>query len=243
MHRLIVALLGATVLSVSSAHVATAADMPTKAPVSAPIPYYDWTGFYIGGNVGGAWANVTHTSSSTTTGVVRDTNRQNASSVIGGGQVGYNWMATPNWVLGIEADISAANLSSSHTRSNGADTASNKINDFGTVRGRLGYAWQNLMLYGTGGYAWAYDKASRTQIIGATGAATPGTVENLSKTLSGWTIGGGLEWGFARNWSAKVEYLYMNFGSAGFAFPLSLRTESYSTNVSVARVGLNYRFN
>jgi outer membrane immunogenic protein len=242
MRRLLVL---AALCAAVSVQVASAADMPTKAPAYKavePIPY-NWSGFYIGGHLGGAWSNSDRSSFNTDTGALLDSATQTATSFIGGGQIGFNWMFAPNWLVGIEADISAADLSANDTTVTATTVNhANKIDYFGTVRGRLGYAWQNWLLYGTGGYAWAHDTATRTQLIGTVNADTPGTVETPTNTLTGWTAGGGLEWGFAGNWSARVEYLFMDFGTDSFIYPGAHRRDDYNTHVSVARVGLNYRF-
>src|SRR5690349_13342446 len=80
----------------------------------------------------------------------------------------------------------------------------NKINAFGTVRGRLGYAWDRFLVYGTAGYAWANQEMIRTQQIGTINGAPPGTVESASGVASGWTAGGGVEWAITPNWSFRA---------------------------------------
>jgi len=163
-----------------------AADLPVKAPAqmqAVQTSYgYNWTGFYIGGHLGGAWTSVDRAGINTTTGAIDNTASDSASSFIGGGQIGYNWMFAPNWVVGIEADISAAKLAPSDTSTNTGGGVpprivghEEKADWFGTVRGRLGYAWSNWLLYGTGGVAWEHLTATRTQLSGITVGATPGT--------------------------------------------------------------------
>ena len=142
---------------------ARAADLPlpTKAP---PAPLYDWTGFYVGGNVGYGWGHtdVTGSSSSVLLGVATPSTFAgglNSSGVLGGGQIGFNYQFAPHWVAGIEADIDGAGINGSTNTCSattagvavGCDTAALKLTDFGTVRGHLGYAWNNMLLFGTGG--------------------------------------------------------------------------------------------
>src|SRR5260370_19356728 len=124
---------------------ASAADMPNRGPVykAAPAPLFNWTGFYIGGHGGYGWA---------------DADNLNPKGWFGGGQVGYNWQYAPNWVFGVEADISDSDIS--ETNLAGAPLVSSKINYFGTARGRLGYTVDRVMVYGTGGLAWAHNRAN-----------------------------------------------------------------------------------
>lgn len=173
MRHAIVAFLGTAALSVASVHVVTAADLPTKAPVYAPVPYYNWTGFYVGGNVGGGWGHTDFTIATAGAPVgagavaLSGSGSSNKSGFFGGGQIGFNYQFATNWVAGIEADVDLSGISGSSstclalaTGVGGCSSSSGKLNDFGTVRGRLGYAWNNVLLYGTGGLAW--DESSTT---------------------------------------------------------------------------------
>jgi len=253
---------------------ANAADMAVKAP-PAPMPpaptYFNWTGFYIGGNFGGAWANDSISGSSTfadpavTTSTFSGNNSY--SGIVGGGQIGANYQFPNNWVIGFEADVDGSSLSGSTTNCGvtaagaiaGCSAINTKINDFGTVRGRLGYAVSNVLFYGTGGWAWG--NSTTTSTLSCVGAGCPGTsaaaITGGSSSAStsatnGWAAGGGLEWAFNRNWSMRLEYLHLQFNgiSEGFsstgtvgAAPFTL-TSSSSTNSSndMVRVGINYIF-
>jgi len=216
---------------------ASAADLrpayKAPAPVAAPMAY-SWSGFYIGGHAGAGWSEGSD------------------SAFIGGGQIGYNWALSPNWVIGVEGDFSGTTFSDSAsfaTTINGipvAGSASADLNWIASVRGRLGYTWDRFMLYFTGGAAWADFDASAI-------ATTPGvTITGVSSgTLSGWVIGGGGEWMFAPNWTFGVEYLHYEFdnvdGNATFTGPFGTVSGSFSGSgdsgsVDVVRARLNYKF-
>jgi outer membrane immunogenic protein len=188
---------------------AYAADMPSRrAPVykAAPLPIFNWTGFYAGLHAGYGWG---------------DSSGLDPDGGFGGGQIGYNWQFSPNWVWGVEADVSGADLSD---RVAGIGV---KTNVFGTARVRLGYTVDRMMVYGTGGFAWADTKNW------AGGSSD-------KQANYGWTIGAGLEYAFAPNWSTKLEYLYADYGRDDYNIPggngLELKT-------STVKVGINYLFN
>jgi outer membrane immunogenic protein len=190
---------------------ALAADLPyygSRQPytVAQPLNMYSWAGPYIGGNLGWNWGGV-------------DNNPTKPSGFAGGAQAGYNFQTGP-WVFGIEGDI----------QGNGAsDTfAPWKFSNpwFGTVRGRAGYAINNVLLYGTGGLAFG----------GLTGQTFGGISE--SHTNAGWTVGLGAEVGLARNWSAKVEYLYVDLNDSNFV--ITGAPNGY--HFGLLRAGVNYHF-
>lgn len=199
----------------------------------------------------------------------------NKAGFIGGAQLGYNYEFKPV-VFGLEADIQGvANKASSSVAASGIPvgfptenmtsltTVSRDLDYFGTVRGRVGFeATPMLLLYGTGGLAYGGVKSSTTIAQSDTGII-PGNVAaaysgtgTLSDTRVGWTAGGGLEWMFARQWSAKAEYLYYDLGSVtynvgplianapGFASPTWVANAQSTTrfNGSIARVGVSYHF-
>lgn len=186
---------------------------------------YNWTGFYIGINGGGAFGK--------TTGDELPTfflGNHDISGGLVGGTVGFNYQVT-NWVFGVEADWDWADINGSHTLGPGV-TQSFKADDLGTVRGRIGYAWDRVLVYGTGGFAWT-DRATDTI------AGTPD-----SHSLDGWTAGGGLEYGITPNLSAKAEYLFVHLNPANNFFvnqgcPFNC---TIGANVNVVRAGLNWRF-
>lgn len=173
--------------------------------VNQPLNAYSWAGPYLGGNIGYEWGSV-------------DNNPSKPSGFVGGVQAGYNFQNGP-WVFGIEGDIQAA----------GADDtfAPWKFSNpwFGTLRGRAGYAFNNVLFYGTAGLAF-----------GELRAQTFGWTE--SHTTAGWTIGAGAEVGLAPNWSAKLEYFYIDLSTSQFA----ITGVSNGYSASVVRAGVNYHF-
>jgi outer membrane immunogenic protein len=202
---------------------ALAADLPartyTKAPVAAPI--YNWTGFYVGAMGGYGKENASDFA---------------LSGGFGGGTAGYNWQ-TGNVVFGVEADGSWADVSASATGATVVPgfgvvtaTASSKTDAMGTVRGRIGYAVNQVLFYGTGGYAWIDNKITLSAL---------GLTASDSKWHSGWTVGAGVEAFFAPQWSVKGEYLYRSLGGETY-FSGALPTGTL--NFHTVQVGVNYHF-
>ena len=208
---------------------AFAADLPVKArPPMAPVEtVWNWSGFYIGVNGGYGWATSTHTAPGFTSGGF------NQRGGLVGGTIGYNWQ-TGGAVLGLEADLDWAHINGSTPCGVGlVSTCFTNMQAFGTVRGRLGYAAGNWMPYITGGLALADLSV---------GQNFPGVINNTD-WRAGWTIGGGLEYLFTPGWSAKVEYLYADFGNSaiGYGGPLGINVSE--RNVNIIRGGINYHFN
>ncbi|MCK1653792.1 porin family protein [Bradyrhizobium sp. 149] len=210
---------------------ASAADLAarpyTKAPV-AVASVYNWTGFYLGVVGGGAWQ--------------ADSDPKMKGGFVGG-TAGYNWQ-TGNVVFGLEADAAWADVSASAGAVGVIPglglvtvTASSKTDALGTVRGRIGYAVNNVMFYGTGGYAWIDNKLSSTATAGAIGVSI-----SDSKFHSGWTVGAGVEAFFAPQWSVKGEYLYRSLGSETYFGNVGIPTASGSLNFHTVQVGVNYHF-
>lgn len=247
------------------ANVALAADMPLKAP--PPAPWYDWTGLYVGLNGGYSWGNSSTSYIVTGVGAPFSTS-QSMDGWLGGGQIGYNWQYNRNWVLGVEADIQGTGQSGTATdptvKTGGCPVGANCISAlvlptgtttgtlaqslpwFGTARVRLGVEPANYwLLYVTGGLA--FGGINSTSTVSFTTAGTTTTVtSSASNTQVGWTIGGGVEWAFSGRWSAKLEYLYMDFGTftntfAGTGAYLTLTASSHVTD-NILRAGINYRF-
>jgi outer membrane immunogenic protein len=257
----------ALAMSVGSA---VAADLPSKkAPVLLPPPPPPalWTGFYVGLNAGYSWEERSAVAVGTSPfvpfpaiGIVGSgALSSDSGSFIGGGQIGYNYQFGNNFVVGIEADIQG--LAGSNTSVTGVSTlggligtigASKSVDYLGTVRGRVGYLiTPSLLVYGTGGLAYGQTNltASVFQTInGVTGSASTA----FSDTRVGWTAGGGVEWLFLPQWSAKVEYLYYDLGNVASASTLSydsgigaVATTQASADFKghVVRAGVNYHFN
>lgn len=228
-----------------SAH---AADMAPRPVYKAPPAFeralpYRWAGFYAGGNLGYGWA----TASATVTGPAGLS--ADASEDLNGGifglQAGYNWQFG-QWVVGVETDIQATSQKASQTvtcATCGAGvtaTRDSKLPWFGTTRLRAGYAFDRWLVYATGGLAYG----EHTNDVTATSGGATGS-SSSSETRAGLAVGGGVELGLAPNWSARVEYLYLDSGTVttttavtGFG---TVTTEERLKN-NVVRLGVNYRF-
>lgn len=217
MRHFVIALLAATTLGVGAA---AAADLPTRAPMYSPVPVFSWTGFYVGVNAGYGWAS---------TSVSGFSGSSDLNGFVGGGQIGYNWQGASPLVLGIEADFQGTSQSRSDTAL--GITVDQNLPWFGTVRGRVGYAFDRVMIYGTGGFAFM-DYNMTVSGFGLSGSD--------SVTKAGWTAGAGAEWMFAPKWSTKLEYLYIDTGDTSvtlFGVPFTGRAKD-----NIVRVGLNYHF-
>jgi outer membrane immunogenic protein len=251
---------------------ASAADMAVKArPMPPPLTIYNWTGFYIGGNIGGAFDN---RSSEDPSGLFLATPRDSAtafpasinrSGFTGGGQVGYNWQ-TGLWVWGLEADFNfvdfrAKSVSIAEPLATAFGSGANpnvftynvgRQDFFGTVRGRVGYAWDRVLLYATGGLAYGNGITNSVTYTNANPGVVYATFQGSSGERVGWTVGGGLEYALGNNWSVKGEYLFVDLNShnrtllpvvvigtaaTGFSF-----ADRGGDRFSVVRVGLNYKF-
>jgi outer membrane immunogenic protein len=221
-----------------------------KAPFA--MAAYDWSGFYLGGNVGYGIArnSVDTVVINNATGTLNGNPqwKQSPAGRIAGGQVGFNWQ-TSHWVLGLEADLQAADQSDSSCLlgCSPSDAAAlrtdQQIKWFGTVRGRAGYATGSALLYATGGFAYGKVETHLTEEIQFNSNVTASD----SGIKTGWTAGGGIEAVITGNWSGKVEYLYMDLGSvsvAPFNSPSGFTRVNFTSDIRnhIARVGLNYRF-
>jgi len=234
--------LGAIAALVLGTTAGSAADLPMKAKAPPLEAIYDWTGFYIGISGGGSLGQSTHIDRATGLG---DTIGYNVKGGLVGGTLGYNWQMGP-LVVGLEGDVSWVGEYGSHIDDGLAGVPLPGVSPFqsftketwlGTARGRLGYAVNNLLFYGTGGFAAAGVEA------GVKNSATNALIASSTSTRSGWTAGGGLEWGFAPNWSAKFEWLYMKFESKPFITNLAEGPRSsVPLDDNVVRAGINYRF-
>jgi outer membrane immunogenic protein len=261
-----------------TAATACAADLPSvkgPPPVYVPPPPM-WTGFYIGLNVGGTWTQNNAVNVVSAPLAVPPVDQLaalatapvplgNTGGFIGGGQIGYNLQFAGNFVAGIEADIQGV------TGSGGAGnvvtsgfiaapvitslSATRSVDYLGTVRGRIGWLFTpTLLAYGTGGLAYGDASASTLIFQGSPGIYTAIANSGFTDTRVGWTAGGGLEWMFASNWSAKIEYLYYDLGSvthSGILVPVVppppvgyVSSQSFARfNGHIVRAGLNYHFN
>jgi len=238
----------------------SAADLParyTKAPVAAPVMAYNWTGCYIGGNVGGGFARTEQTQIAKVGGpaIIPNNNFGNSdgTNVIGGAQIGCDYQFAGNWVVGVQGMFDFGNIRSSHIVPTafpgfpvGAFISNNRTKDVFTATGRIGYLFAPQVLgYVKGGGAWARIDHEFIGTIPATFLS-----ENaVGIDRQGWTVGGGLEWMFAPGWSVFGEYNYLDFGRKDIAFVPGPGTagaaDVISTRLTIqqALVGVNYKFN
>jgi outer membrane immunogenic protein len=248
----------------------SAADLPTRTYTKAPPMVdqaYNWSGWYIGGTAGyGFGSNDVHVDpvdfgairrADFTTPVLRD----DPKGFIGGVEAGWN-QQTGQFVYGVEADISYANIRDTVSSMvvlpavplTFLNTDQQKLNWFGTVRGRAGVAFDKSLIYATGGLAFGQVSLGTSSVdidIGANCASivTFCTTANVQQWRAGWTVGAGWEYAFASNWSAKIEYLYYDLGKTtntmlltnGFA-PVTFQGSAENRG-NIVRVGVNYHFN
>jgi outer membrane immunogenic protein len=271
----------AAVSTISLTQIASAADLPRPPP---PPPVFSWTGCYLGGYVGGAWqhgngaeftdlgnANFPSYSGGATAARVVPSHTysvgDSSDSFIGGGTLGCNWQPVGSpFVLGLEGEFGYLNLTGQTTDPRtlvGTQTSldvlgSAKVGDwYGMATARLGYAFDRVLLYVKGGAAFVRTQASVVDQCQATGCGNWLISTSGSETATTWTIGGGLEWEFAQNWSVKGEYMFISlsdhdFRTSGFATPPSgppnvvtggpfVFNHSFD-DIHTVKFGVNYRF-
>jgi outer membrane immunogenic protein len=239
LRRLLIATSGLIALAGS----AVAADMPLKAaPLPAPVPVFSWTGFYIGAQVG--WAGAHDDASIVNPGVPVAINLPftvDMNGVIGGGHIGYN-LQFGHWVWGIEGTVDGADLNKTFTVGICplfCGTATTDLGLQGSIRGRLGYAFDRLLVYGTGGAAIA--DITNTYDTTAFG----GGFASIEQTRVGWTAGAGLEYALDNNWSVRTEYRFSDFGkvvdTSTVAFFPATNLNRHVTQNQV-QFGASYRF-
>jgi outer membrane immunogenic protein len=237
-----------------------AADLPVKAaPVRAAI--YDWTGFYVGGNIGYSVGHDRFGQTFTAPGTVAAPFIDSAIAprgAVGGVQLGYNWQGGRNWVVGFEADFQAANQidkacgAQGCAQGGGTETtisAEHKVESFGTVRARLGAAVDNVLFYATGGAAYGRVLETAGVTINIPAFAGVSVTNATAENRFGWAAGGGIEAALWGNWTAKAEYLYLNLGDIkpnSVAFPVGptpfILTTTGMVRDHIVRAGVNYRF-
>jgi outer membrane immunogenic protein len=234
------------VSTIAFAQIASAADLPVKAPALVAAPLYNWTGPYTGIAGGVAWGHSKQTDPGIpcdffgTCLVITNPNDDGSYAVTGGiigGTLGYNWQRGP-WVFGLEGDYSWADVSG-NSQTCGAATPSphecgTKLESLGTFRGRIGYAMgttSNWLPYVTGGLA-----------VGELNAWDALFPSSGSDFRAGWAAGAGVEVGFERNWTFKVEYLYVDLGSRQMFNVVPGVPETVSFTANIVRAGFNYKF-
>jgi outer membrane immunogenic protein len=214
---------------------ALAADMPVRRgmPVKAPPPVvaqiYNWSGMYIGAHVGAGWGDKCFAE----VGVGGDGCHE-GDGWLGGGQIGYNWQSG-NVVFGVEFSGSIADITGSHPSLIDPNFVySSDVSSVFMLTGRVGYAFDRLLAYVTGGGAWVRDRTE----VALVGVGS----DSVKQTRSGWTIGAGLEYAFSPNWSIAGQYNYIDLGDKDVSFPLAQFTVNTEQDLHLATVRLNYRF-
>ncbi len=252
--------LGTIATSLNPAASAYAADLPAKAPKVLPI-YNSWSGFYVGAHAGVGWeSDGSQSMADPAAGPVFggfDSVTFNGSSkagAVGGVQLGYNWQASPAWLLGVEGDISFTSLNNSNSKApltaavgfvvpGSSLSMSADTKWLSSIRGRVGFIWDNNLLYLTGGAAWKNtDFSSRLTALAPFVSQT-----NFNDTQSGWVLGGGIERMLTPNWILGAQYLFYQFGteragavfSPGGTLPIAY---TWKDNVQVVRANLAYKF-
>jgi outer membrane immunogenic protein len=235
---------------------ASAADLPRKTAPMAPLvqvsPIFNWTGVYVGVNGGYVFdtgkSQLTGTPGLLATGLAPlGSAKTMGDGFTIGATLGYNYQIG-NFVAGIEADLAYVDLGKKVSTTIGplTTTLSQEMSYFGTVRGRLGYAFDRVLIYGTGGLAYG-DQKARTSISGLASQWDG----QKSDTRFGYVLGAGMEYAITNNWSAKVEYLYYDLGKTNYASPLVagagagagvFATSKAENRGNIVRAGINYRF-
>jgi outer membrane immunogenic protein len=237
-------LLLTTASSVAFVGTAAAADMPVKA---APVPVvWNWAGPYVGLNVGAAWNNAKFSDLLTPNGTFTFPVPGNdpfwsphQAGFTFGGQAGYNWQ-TGNIVYGIEGDVNWVDSKASEVFVVRGQSASSKLDFMATGRGRLGVAFSQFLIYGTGGVAIAHF----SDAWGPTPSPFNGSTFSSNQTRVGWTAGGGLEYMLTRNWTVRVEGLYSDFGTKDVTVPIfgGNYVSAFRHTVSTVRGALNWKW-
>ena len=240
-------------------HAAIAEDIYPRKPSQAvkARPKFDWSGVYFGGHIGYAagvsqWSGIPLAAGqSSVSGSFNVSDGlhpfKGTGSYFAGLQAGYNFVSQSRVLLGWEADLTFSNTIAGaqvfSTTSIGQASYGETVLTSGTLRSRFGYAFPNWLVYGTSGLAWTYDRLTRAQLVGFPigGSATPGTVETALRWRLGWTIGGGFEVPLAPKWTAKLEYLYTDFGQSTVTFPAAAQRVESDLAVHNVRLGLNYQ--
>jgi outer membrane immunogenic protein len=229
------------ILLLSAANPARAADLPAKAPVYAsqlPVAY-SWTGFYLGGHVGAGWANNEWDATELISliGTAR-LGAGSATGFLGGAQAGVNYQYEA-MVFGLEADASWAQISGEACNTiQGTIHCTSRADRLGTITGRFGIAADRALVYLKGGAAWLH----HNQVL----SILSGPDSSGGGDKWGWTGGAGIEYALTHNWSAKLEYDFMDFGTSNFVFVtvpgVVTTTADIKQRMQMVKFGLNYKF-
>ncbi|MFZ0988191.1 MAG: outer membrane beta-barrel protein [Xanthobacteraceae bacterium] len=245
MRKSVLILIAAVVIDLPASQSARAADIvprgyPAPAPAPAPVyaPPISWTGCYVGGNIGGAWSNVDFS------GVSGVNFSASNSGFAGGGQIGCDYQWNQFWVVGIRNMLDATSLSNRTNISAVPFTGAvdSRTRWFDTLTARVGYLVPstNVLLYAQGGAAW-----TNTSITFLDGSGAQ--LGEASNDRTGWTVGAGVEWRFAPQWSVFAEYNFMGLGTQNATFTgcggTCVVNASAKADVQNVLAGVNYKFN
>jgi outer membrane autotransporter protein len=196
--------------------------------VPPPIMLYNWTGFYVGAHFGGAFG----AEDQTLPGLTLSTD---PSGVLGGLQAGYNYQFSPNWLVGVETELSwtSARGSAAATVAGAAVALTSTHNWYDTLAARFGIVQNNWLFYAKVGAAWM----NADYALGVTGVGT----STFNATRPGFVVGAGAEYAFNPSWSAKLEYAFLDFGTDNFAYAIGVPV-GINTQVHEIKVGVNYHF-
>ncbi len=232
-----------------------AADLGVPPPPPPPPPVFTWTGFELGAQVGGGAGE---------TGVLLSTNqngnplfppsdRYGSSGIFGGIHLGFNYQFSGPIVAGVQLEYNFAGITGTASTPP-LDYLETSIRQFGSVDGRLGWAFDHLLIYAIGGFAYG-DIRSQIQLepFHALAGLAPGVTDFFSVNRYGWDVGGGLEYNFYGNWTARAEYRYYDWGTLGFntagfgsvvngIIPFAIPNHSSRETMQTGRVGLTYKF-
>ncbi|MFG1278515.1 outer membrane protein [Xanthobacter autotrophicus] len=252
----------ATVALAALSAPAAAADLATKYPVKAVavVPVFSWTGFYIGGNFGYGGDKFTLDEVNTYYGdyYSAESRSVNSSGFFVGGQIGYNYQFANNVVLGLETDLQWTNIEGKYSENyatyygyTSTFNAGASVDYFGTIRARLGYAFDRFLPYITGGAAYGKTALNINSSYYGEGSEAWGV--SGSSTKWGWTVGAGVEYAITNNWTFKTEYLYVDLGSTDFSYfgnyccgggvnYNDIYSGSVDTKFHTLKAGVNYKF-
>lgn len=221
----------AAIALVSGAQAADLGAVRMSVPAAVLAPAFNWTGFYAGGHLGYGWGRTGWTLQNGGTPVPSD-----PKGIFGGVQAGYNWQFGANGLIGVETDLSLADLRDREPCPNPSYSCFSRVNWLGTARVRAGFVVDKALFYATGGLAYG------SATLG--GALGPGIVLGVSTTQTrvGFALGAGVEYAFAPNWSARLEYLYYNLGSSRYQVSTSPEFARATVQAHTVRIGVNYLF-
>lgn len=245
-------------IAVTLAGPALAADLPAAPPAQAPAAYvpiappvYNWSGIYIGANAGGSWFSQSNSTFTWSLGGTSSGQSFNDSGFAAGGQIGANFQSG-QFVFGIEGDAdylsnkASVTVATDFSGPGSSNTHAYTLDFLSTVRGRLGFAWDRALIYGTGGLAMADYEIQRTQNM--TGLAPAGNSQTVSNFRIGWAAGAGVEYAFTDMVTARVEYLVAGLESVSDTYNFTafgngnVTQNSPTAYVNIVRGGLNFKF-